>query len=65
MQEIPDLFSRAAVTDVAERTPEVVGQNPERGDALVHFAKLPRPGDDAAAVDDSHFTTIGGPGIPQ
>ena len=51
MQDVADLFARAAVTDVAQRAAKIVRQHPERGDALIHLAELPRPGDDAATIN--------------
>ena len=59
MEEVADLLALPAVADVAERTLEIVGHDPERDDALVHFAKLPGSGDDAATVDGG-FETVGG-----
>ena len=52
VEKIAHLFAMTAVADVAERTLEVVGHDPERDDSLVYFSKLPGAGDDPAAVDD-------------
>ena len=58
VEKIAHLFAMTAVADVAERTLEVVGHDPERDDSLVHFSKLPRTSDDPAAVDDG-FEPVG------
>ncbi len=51
VEQVAHLLALAAEADVAERVAEVVGEHPVREDALVDLAHLPRPGDDAAAVD--------------
>src|SRR5262245_50036472 len=51
VEEIAHLLAGAAEARVAQRAPEVMAGDPEREDALVLAAELPRPCDHAAAVD--------------
>ena len=51
MQAVADLESRAAEADVFQRTPGAPGVDPKGENALVGLAKLPRAGEDAAAID--------------
>ena len=50
MQCVANLFACAAIANVRKRFAEIVTQHPQRHDALIHFAHLPRAGNDAATV---------------
>src|SRR5215472_15762578 len=50
MQTIPYLMSRAAEADEGQRPLVAISMEPERKDALIGLAELPRPGQHAAPV---------------
>jgi hypothetical protein len=50
VEHVAHLLARAAVSDVAERAADVMGQEPVREHALVHLAHLPRSGKHATTI---------------
>ncbi len=58
MEAVADLFSLAAIADVGEIPPVVVGHDPVCDNPLIHLTKLPWPGNDPAAVDNN-LETVG------
>ena len=52
VKKVADLFTRAAIADVTQRSLEMMSHDPKRSNALVDLAKLPRPGNDSAAINN-------------